>query len=479
MITKYIGSVREFIDCESIALVNVVNGITLVESEIPKYSPANIYFGRVKIVNRDSNGEFIAHFTREDQVGFVVNYVIMYNSMGNPIGFTNLTQDINLYKYNIESITVSFDFTIINKISNISVDINYTAHEVLTSHRAAHTNLFDGKKGAVTKSDISIKEREGFSNNYLHVFRDKSIVYRYSGKLSKGNSFFDHENLILRKDILDNSKFVEIVNTSKGKAIIFVYDDKIKIISDNVNSNYFVTVPSRLDVGSNVIIPKYSGGERKILLVEDLINMTEHPLQTSNYTESGVLEPKDMDISGMFTAKNPVDKSISIYRLEDSMVISGDKDLNSTLRMFGIPKFYSEKLIYYSPKGMMFTAKLDSDNKILTVSYFTISLPWKSTNKGVVPRYSDGDSESDELSKLLISVCKGTDISDIIFLSKDLFIVNNSELSYKDFYDMNKVKYDNESQDVLAKYPYDPKTVDEHVYFISDYEYRRNRVNNK
>ena len=479
MITKYIGSVREFTNCESIALVNVVNGVTLVESEIPKYTPTNIYFSRVKLVSRDNNGEFISRFTREEQIGFVVNYVIMYNPMGSPIGFTNLTQEINLYKYNIESITVSFDFTVVNKVSNLSVEVNYTAHDVLTKHREAHLSLFD-RGESVTKSDVNIKSREGYAINYLHSFRNKDIVYRYSGKLSQGDSYFDHENWIINKKVFDEAKSIEMINIEGlGRSVVTVYDDRIKIFSKTTNSNYYVKVDSSMCVGSNMIVVTNSDGSKEAIPIHGLINMDESPFQTSCYTEPLVLEPKPINVSDFNIAKNPIDKSISLYKTLDNGIKSGDKDLVDTLSIFGSPKFYREKLVYYYPGNMIMTAKLDSDGKIESISYFTLSLPWKKTNKGLVPGYDDSEIENMEKSKLLNRICKGTYLSDIIFISKDLFIVNNSPISYKDLYADNKIKYDNEDQDVLTKYPDNPPTEDEHVYFITDRDYRRKRGSNR
>lgn len=476
MITKYIGSVNEFINCESVALVNVIDSVTLVESEIPNYSPTNIYFNRIKLVNRSSDGSFVARFTRDEQIGFVVNYVIMYNAIGSPIGFTNLTQDINLYKYNIESITVSFDFVVVNEKSNISVNINYVAHEVMTSKRAAHLNLFEGHSGAVSKSDIDIEPKEGFTNNYIHAFRNKTLIYRYSGKLSVGDCFLDHDCWVIKKDIIDKSRFIDIMDNGSERFLAIVYDSGMRILSPTRDSNFDITVESYNDFGSNLVVGRKYGGDKKIYSMNDLIIGVDNPLKTVHHVEPGVVDESDI-VSSHFTIKDPIDKSIIFYRKVDSNIVTDDKYLNGILYDFNNPKFLSGDIVY-SSKGMMFVSD-HKDDVINSVGYYTFSLPGVRTNMGTSPRYSSDPGESKEIDKLLNMICKGTKLSDITFITKDLFIVNNSMISYYDFYENSKIKYDNESTDVLGKYPYTPKTLDEHVYFISDADYRKARGKNK
>ena len=108
----------------------------------------------------------------------------------------------------------------------------------------------------------------------------------------------------------------------------------------------------------------------------------------------------------------------------------------------------------YASKGMIFVSD-HKDDVINSVGYYTFSLPGVRTNMGTSPRYSSDPGESKEIDKLLNMICKGTKLSDITFITKDLFIVNNSMISYYDFYENSKIKYDNESTDVLGKYSED------------------------
>lgn len=146
MITKYIGSVDSFLNCETVAFVSVSDKITLIQSDISKYVPTYELFNKVKLVSRNEDGIFIGFFNEDERDGFILNYIVMYNSLGDPVGFTNLTQDIDLKKYGIESITLSFDYTVINKSIYITLDVDYVAHLIKTKEKKAHLDLFDSNK---------------------------------------------------------------------------------------------------------------------------------------------------------------------------------------------------------------------------------------------------------------------------------------------------------------------------------------------
>lgn len=482
MITKYIGSVDSFLKCQSVAFVEVSDRLTLVESGIPDYLPTSNIFSRLKLVSKNAKGQFTVHFTEEERDGFILNYIIMYNQFGDPIGFTNLTQNIDLYKYGIETITLSFDYVIVNKQAYLNIDTDYVSHIIETNEKKAHLNLFDSSLGgyeAVNKSDLmGLKsKRQGFTKNLLDSLRNDKLIYRYSGNLSRGLTYFTNGYWMIYKDDFDQSLFIDIFKI-EGIEYLVTYDGaKLKFHRGSEVHEYNVYIESPLHLGSNMILSKYGADGYHIYSTKELASGVRKEILTSSMTNpsrsGGELVSEPLLVTGYKVCKDPIDKSIMLYKMGLNGITTNCVRLNEILKDFGNPKLESQSLVYAS-KGLMFTANTDDTGLITEASLFTFNLPGKIRNSRLQSWYdsSDLDGKSHDLiSKQFDNKVIGTHINDIVFITTNLIYVNKSQYTYKDFRDQSKCTWNR--TDINARYPED--TTDPYMYYLDYVKYNQQR----
>lgn len=481
MITKYIGSVDSFLNCETVAFVSVSDKITLIQADISKYVPTCELFNKVKLVSRNEDGIFIGFFNEDERDGFILNYIVMYNSLGDPVGFTNLTQDIDLKKYGIESITLSFDYTVVNKSIYITLDVDYVAHLIKTKEKKAHLDLFNSNKGgwsAVSKSTLMglTSKRQGYTKNILDSMRDPNLIYRYSGCLSRNLSYFSNGSWSIKKELFDQSIYIDIFKLDDKEYVVLYNGFNIKFINESTIIQHDIYIESPLHIGSNFIIEKFEDNQYLIYPTAQLISGIKMPLQTSTMTEDGILVPANHLIQEPQLAKNPIDKSLMFYKLGPKGIETNCVELNKILYDFGNPKLDNELLLYAS-KGMMFTAKLQSDNTIDTASLYTFNLPGKFINGKLTPVYDNLDNKNaEDLFEQLQLKLHGTNINDIVFITNNLIFINKANYSIDEYRELNKCTWNR--ADIFARYP-DISTDDPYMYYLDYEEYNKLRGSSK
>lgn len=448
MITKYIGSADEFLDCESVAFVNVLDNYVLVESDISQYYTTNSLFSKVKLVSRDENGIFTAVFSESERVNFVVNYLIMYNSLGDPIGFCNLTQNIDLIKYDIETITLSFDYTVVNKTIYINVKISYQSHLIRTRQKLAHSELFNNPQGkkAVNKSSIvsTLSTTKLFTNNLLEVCRDPNLIYRYSGNISKSFDRFLTNYIELNLSDFSKSKYIEIILKNNIEYILSYDGTNLTITAPNYHKSYEMAIDSSLHIGSNFILAN-SGDGYKLYPTDDLLNGNFTPIKTNTmeYNDSEVsLNKEDLILTDIRVVKNPITKNLMLYKLTEEGLETNDKELQNILDFFGIVRI-TDQFPIYAADGLLFMVRYGKDEDGSTIneySWATYSLPGNFTSNGLENRFdtityfsgSDvNQGTNDESNKQLASqfkeITKNVELQDLVFITPELLLVNSDK----------------------------------------------------
>lgn len=460
MITKFIGSTNGLINCNSVSLVQVESGVILSQDKIKEYTQKNPLFIKSRSATRTVDGDFTCEFNDKSRSGFILNYIIMYNMLGSPIGFCNLTQEINLEKFKVKTVTVKLDYTVMTKDIFLELDIDYVSHKVLTDQKRAHAPLFDKNLGGYAATNVSelqkLTKRQGFTNKLTESLRDNRLLYRYSGAVSKGTNYFYNSTWTIPEKVFESSYFLEFVKI-EGAEYLLMYDlinKTLHISNGDKIIDHKLNISSKLHIGSNFILEtEQDNSSFKMYLTSDLVKNEVSPIKLNN-TE--VLLPMGGEFKDIVTnevnilsdykvAKDPIDKSLMLYRVDsDNNIITDCKYLQSILNDFG-PIKASERLPIFCTKGMLFTAELNSRNEIEkgNCELMTHGLPGKK-DKGYWKASYDSrytNSDSDSIYDNFVESMKNVSIDDIIFLTPDLFVVWKSTNRFEDYRKDNKIKW--------------------------------------
>lgn len=384
MITKYIGSIEDFKDCYYVGFCQVKSGIVLSIDNLDQYTEDNDkVFNKIDVVTKttilNENGSyidaFVMYYDYEIADKFYLNALIMYNTYKRPIGFVDLSQNIDIGKYRIKSVTVNFDYDINNQSINLIIDDNYISHLIATKNKTAHNRLFNPELNqykASSKSEIisNISHDKKFTKNIRDIVRDNKLLYRYSGNIHKhdikdqfllGNYEFSIALDELRVNDVELN-IVNIIDINENPYVVAWSRDYTKLISmtdgNIVNLNFKIDHPYY--IGSNMIIEtNYTKIQGKITQyryihnTKDIVNISNRldnqfiSNGLDDYPIKSLVLPEHVKIS-----KNPFTNELMLYYIIDNEIHYLSNDLALYVSDFGSPKFDNQHIIY-AAKGYL------------------------------------------------------------------------------------------------------------------------------
>ena len=384
MITKYIGSIEDFKDCYCIGFCQVKSGVALSMDNLDQYTEDNDkVFSKIDIVTKttilNESGSyvdaFVIYYDYEIADKYYLNALIMYNTYKRPIGFVNLSQNIDIGKYRIKSVVVNFDYDINNQSINLVIDDNYITHLVATKNKTAHNRLFNTELNqykASSRSEIisNVSHNKKFTKNIRDIVRDNNLLYRYSGNIHKHNikdQFLlgNYEFSIALDDLKLGDNELNIVNIIDINKVPYVvawsrnYTKLISIIDRNIiNLDFKIDHPYY--IGSNMIIEtNYTKIQGKVTQyryihnTRDITNISKRLVNQfisnnlDSYPTTDLVLPEYVKIS-----KNPFTNELMLYYTTDSEIHYLSNDLASYVSDFGSPKFDDQHIIY-AAKGYL------------------------------------------------------------------------------------------------------------------------------
>lgn len=437
MVTKFIGSVEQLVNCPSIALIGAEPETVLSFDKLQFFTKS--YFGaenwkyceRLPRVNslgktiRDYDFSYV--FNKKEQDSFLLNYIIMYNEYNRPIGYTYLQHDIKLKKYGIEEVRVSFEFRHgdTDLFQELVIDVYYGKHIDLTNKHLAHQNLKETYRNtyrALTSDELKLLKatNRGYSKNIIDAANRNSLIYRYSGKLSKEVYSLGSNHFKISKPILDKASYYDIMDV-EGNDYFLIYTDtdnslriynldNPNIVNDlyepNVIRNIVIARPYHLNIGSNFIVGSNQCFYLMRELVDPSISEATYPYSHSedvfkllwginkrNLTDESLRVAKSPD--GVYYCKDPIDKSLIPYTIKGKTLQTLDVELNEIIWEFTKANnknatnlvlesndLYSTTelthQLIYAHKGLLLTAVVDN-NVLVYPNLFNYDIPSEPT----------------------------------------------------------------------------------------------------
>lgn len=402
MLLRYRGSSDEIVSCLDIALVHSSTVLTL--DKISDFTRG--YFTNPISMQRKSPTE-VFEFT---EVGGItahpgydqsLNYIIIYSNLGTPIGIVDLQQNLNLKEFNVQSLKVNFEFTIINKEVDLNISLSYSSHQSDTENKLVHKNLLDSSRSsrkALNRTEVTVEPKNSvYTKSFVQSIKSGSL-FRYSGRLHRDSRSEVPWSIDVSNLSLNDIKFMEIVDVNDRKVLITKHlssDSKI-ILHDGVNTiERSIDVISKFDIGSNIILgstARYTKcGSYKIETIKiystELLADPNVTLEDAALTDTIDLYKDGLGREFIKWSKDPITKVLRFYR-NKSEFESMSKELSTYLNDLSEQIEIDDEIMYLG-KELMITQSEGIDG-----------LRWKVYT--IDGRYEDGvgSLKETELNKL-------------------------------------------------------------------------------
>jgi len=384
MITEYIGSLDDFLNCYRVAFCDVKPNISLVRSELNTYTPDNSYVFKYepKLVNKElvrgfDEPVFRCRFTKQDkQMGYIVNYLVMYDYLNKPIGFVDLQQNIDIFNYDVDTITLEFNYQEDVQAVQLVLDATYAPHILATKNNQAHRILFSDllrSRKASTKDAIAslVPTRKKSTRNLLNIYRNPKLLYRYSGTLALGYQYLKETQYVIPDSIFFNAweqpvgTISGILNVDgveyiaiwyrTGSKLVRAYDSKVfeldfQIITPyHIANNFVLETTYTKDSNGKVTKHQYIH-PTKVLVTESIDNTRTSPAQMSKTSN---FDGEDLDLDDTYhICKDPFKTELLIYRRYMDSIIYLSDGLDKIMYDFGNPNI-GDKEILFASKGFL------------------------------------------------------------------------------------------------------------------------------
>jgi len=409
MITEYNGSLNDFLDCQKVAFCYVKEGTALSKANLSTYTPDNPYVFKVppKItiktqVPGTSNYIFKCEFDDQDKKAvYIVNYLVMYNYLNEPIGYVDLQQSISIKEFDINYITLEFDYKESVQSGQLVFDISYTPHIVETGKNLAHRILFSEKLGiqkVSTKDEVLalVAKHKKTTRNLLDIYRNDKLLYRYSGKLALGYNHLVEKQYIVPAEVFHNeweqpvgtiSGILEVDGIEyiviwyrSGSKLVRVTDSKVFILDFqiltpyHIANNFIVETIYLKDIKGNLVKQQYLHSTRVIVgeLAENTRFSSAHMSKDSNFNE------KDLALGSEYhICKDPFANELMIYKRTGEDVIYLSDKLREIINDFNNCNLWSKEIIF-AAKGFLTLGEFNGECfEAKKVEFYNYNLPGK------------------------------------------------------------------------------------------------------
>jgi hypothetical protein len=499
MITKILGSVSDFINCDRIAFIGMPNDEILVESKISTYTVSYFTLERddvkVKMSERyedeDGNEYFRFRFTKRDENDeviivdgkailddFIGTHLVMYNATGEPLGFVDLTQKINIRAYGIWEIDLAMEYDIEIQNVEFNVNIDYKEHIILTGTHEVHHRLQEvdmASERAVRSSEVNIyTRRKSFTKNLIEALHDNRMMFRYSGKVSKylndkdlGNELTEIElgqikmnEYTLSSGELDlENELVDIVRSEGSDYLIRIIKGALlsiqKLVANQSSGSvteptmsFEIPISSLSQVGGNIVIDDTG----KVYDFRELVKGTSGNLDLYVHTyrlQDGYNSEDNIDVDEKVKiadstrfVKNPFTKELLACQVNSKgHWIPMNLELEKVISDFGGATF-TDRIIYAAP-GFLVSVNKNTQN----IRIFNYKHPGYFKGSELVSEYEDYILPS---SANLIPITR-----DLIYYPDAYKLLLLSEYSIKE-YSVSDYKFKNLSR-LIKTFDYEVK----------------------